>query len=381
MTTAPPELSGLRVLLVHDWIAAWAGSERCIEEMLKIFPQADLVVGLKVPDMRDYNAVTRRARETWLARMPGARTHHRWYLPLEGAAFASLDTRGYDLIISSSHAFSKMVRRSSTAIHVCYCYTPPRYLWDLRTTYQQDARGIQRVAFAGATGLLRRMDRWSARGVDHFIAISRYIRDRVKRCYGRDADVVYPPVTVKVHGAASAARGNFLLALGRLVPYKRVDLAVQAADRLGMRLVVAGDGPDRTRLEALAGPHTEFLGTVSEEKAAQLLQSCAAFVFCADEDFGIAPVEANAHGAPVVGYGRGGLLETMREGVTAEFFREQTVDAVTQAIRRTLNRSWNTRELRANAERFSPERFRAELFRAIRDAVVVRTTGYAPARP
>ena len=377
--TTPSELRSLRVLIVHDWLVAWAGSERCVEQMLEIFPQADLVVGLKSPIIRDFNAVTRRARETWLARMPGARMHHRWYLPLQGVAFASLDTSGYDLIISSSHAFSKMVRRGPDAVHVSYCYSPPRYLWDLSATYRQDARGIQRVALASATGVLRSVDRWSARGVDRFIAISRYIGDRVKRCYGRDADVVYPPVSAKPAGSQAGSKGDFLLVLGRLVPYKRVDLAIQAAERLGLPLVVAGDGPDRARLEMLAGPHTEFLGAVSEEQAARLMETCRLFLFCADEDFGIAPVEANAHGAPVVGYGRGGLLETMRAGVTAEFFAEQTVDALADAIRRALDRSWDEVQLRVNAARFSPENFRTQFIRSIGAALATHTQGGAAA--
>jgi glycosyltransferase involved in cell wall biosynthesis len=364
-----PDLRGLRVLIAHDWLVAWAGSERCVDEMLRIFPDADLVAGVVAPSMRQFNAMTRRAEETWLARLPGARTHHRWFLPLEGLAFASLDTRKYDLIISSSHAFSKMVRRGPHAVHVCYCYSPPRYLWDLSATYRRDARGIQRLALVGALGGLRRMDRWSARGVDHFISISRYIADRVQRCYGRRADVVYPPVTAKPWSGPMYPRENFILSLGRLVPYKRVDLIVQAAERLGVRLVVAGDGPDRSRLEALAGPHTEFVGAVSEEAAAKLFSTCAAFVFCAEEDFGIAPVEANAHGAPVVGFGRGGLLETMRPDVTAEFFYEQTVDAVADAIERTLSRSWQGAELRANAERFSPVAFRRDFIRSIEMAL------------
>lgn len=365
---AAPDLRGLRVLIAHDWLVSWAGSERCVEEMLRIFPDADLVAGVVAPSMRRYNAVTRRAKETWLARLPGARTHHRWFLPLEGLAFASLDTRKYDLIISSSHAFAKMVRRAPHAVHVCYCYSPPRYLWDLSATYRQDARGMQRLALVGALGGLRRVDRWSARGVDHFIAISQYIADRVQRCYGRRADVVYPPVTAKPLDGPIHQREHFILSLGRLVPYKRVDLVVEAAERLGVRLVVAGDGPDRARLEALAGPHTEFVGAVSEAEAAKLYSTCAAFVFCADEDFGIAPVEANAHGAPVVGFGRGGLLETMREGVTAELFAQQTVDSLTDAIGRALDRSWDAAQLRANAERFAPENFRAGLVRSIETA-------------
>jgi Glycosyltransferase len=361
----PRALRGLRVLLVHDWLVTWAGSERCVAEMLEIFPDADLVVGVRTENMARFNDVGRRARETWLGRLPGARNHHRWFLPLQAAAFATLDTRGYDLVVSSSHAFSKMVRPSGAAMHVCYCYSPPRYLWDLKDSYQDSTRGLQRVAFASAAGFLRFVDRASADRVDHFVGISRYIADRIRRCYGRDADVVYPPVAAKPTSGSSCTRESFILSLGRLVPYKRVDLAIRAAERLGIRLIVAGDGPERSKLEAIAGSNTEFLGAVSEEQAGDLLSRCSAFMFCAEEDFGIAPVEANAHGAPVVGYGKGGLVETMQPGVTAELFEEQTIDSVSAALERATGRNWDAEALRANAARFSAESFR----RGILDSV------------
>jgi glycosyltransferase involved in cell wall biosynthesis len=369
MQETRPELACLRVLIVHDWIMSWAGSERCVEQLLQIFPHADLTVGIIDPALRDLNEVTRRARQTWLARIPGAKSYHRWLLPVEGIAFSCLDTERYDLVISSSHALSKMVRVRDDAFHLCYCYSPPRYLWDLEDVYRARASRLQRVALAAAAGPLRRWDRKAAQRVDHFIGISRYIADRIVRCYGRVADVVFPPVVRKVGPDTELCRGDFLLHLGRLVPYKRVDLAIAAADLLGVPLVVAGDGPDRTRLERVAGKHVHFLGNVTEEKAGELLSTCAAFVFCAEEDFGIAPVEANAHGAPVVGYGRGGLLETMIPGQTAEFFDEPHVEAVAGAIERALTRKWDTSELRRNAERFSPVSFRQSFTESLRAAL------------
>lgn len=369
---SPDSFANLRVLVAHDWLVTWGGAERCTEEILSIFPNADLVVGVRSEAMRDFNEVSRRARETWLAHVPGARKHHRWFLPLHAPAFASVDTSRYDLVISSSHAFAKVVRRRTGAIHVCYCHSPPRYLWDLNETYRRQMRGVRGLALASVTGMLRRVDRLAAGSVDHFICNTRYIADRVRRCYGRDADVVYPPVAQKPLRGPAPKRGDFLLSLGRLVPYKRVDLAVQVAERLGIRLVVAGDGPERSRLQEMAGRHTEFVGSVSEEEAGQLLSTCAAFVFCAEEDFGIAPVEANAHGAPVVGFGRGGLLETMREHLTAEFFSEQTVDAVANAVQRALGRRWREEQLRANAALFSPESFRQGITRSIGAALAAR---------
>lgn len=351
-------LRDLRVLIAHEWLVTWAGSERCVAQLLEIFPQADLLVGVLDPGMRDLNETTRRAAETWLGKIPGAHRHHRWLLPLQALAFATVDTSGYDLVISSSHAFSKMIGRVEGPLHISYCYSPPRYLWDLKATYRAGANTLQRLALDLGSRPLRWLDRRSARGVDRFIAISRHVADRIHRVYGREASIVFPPVEAKPVAPVTARR-DFLLSLGRLVRYKRVDLAVVAAERLGLHLVVAGDGPDRSRLEKLAGRHAEFVGEVSEADAGRLLGSCRAFVFCGDEDFGIAPVEANAHGAPVVAYRRGGLRESMVDGVTAEFFDRQDVDAVAAAMARAWDRDWDPAALRRNAQRFSPARFRA----------------------
>jgi glycosyltransferase involved in cell wall biosynthesis len=359
----------LRVLVVHDWLVTWAGAERCLEQILAIFPEADLVVGVVAPRVRDLNEVTRRARETWLGRIPGARTHHRWFVPLEAAAFASLDTRSYDLVISSSHAFAKMVRRPAGAVHVCYCHSPARYLWDLYDTYRGQARGLQRVALAAGARPLRWLDRRSAHGVDRFVCNSHYVARRIERYYRRQADVVYPPVEVKPFNGATGKRSNFLLYLGRLVPYKRVDLAILAAERLGIKLVVAGDGPSRRDLERLAGRWTEFVGEVSEEEAGRLLSTCAAFVFCAAEDFGIAPVEANAHGAPVVYYDHGGAVETMVPFVSGMPFSEQSPECVAYALRRALEHNWVALAIRRNAARFSRATFRARFTNVVASAL------------
>lgn len=350
----------LRVLIVHEWLVTWAGSERCLAELLEEFPQADLVVGVMTKEMRDFNSVTRRARETWLARVPGARKHHRWFLSLFPAAFSTIDTRGYDLVISSSHAFAKCVRTSGATKHLCYCYSPPRYLWDLRETYQREP-GIGALGLKLLAPILRFIDRRAARRVDRFVGISQYIADRISRCYLREAGVVYPPVSPKPVSARSVGRGDQLLSLGRLVPYKRVDLAVEAANALGARLVVAGDGPERARLERLAGPTITFLGEVSEEQAGDLMESSRLLLFCAEEDFGIAPLEANAHGLPVVAYGRGGALETIVDGVSGVFFEEQAEASLMGAIERAGSVPWDDAAIRANATRFRTDRFRAEM--------------------
>ena len=368
------DFSELRVLVVHDWIASWGGSERTVEEILTLFPRAELIVGVVGAGFRSRNAMTQRARESWLARLPFARTHHRWYLPLYSAAFASLDTSGYDLIVSSSHAFSKSVRPSNVAPHLCYCHSPPRYLWDLQHDYQRES-GLARAALSLAAPLLRRVDRASARRVDHFVANSHYIADRIRRAYGRDASVVYPPVTPKPVPRSRAIRSDSLLALGRLVPYKRVDLAIGMANALGERLIVAGDGPERARLEQLAGPSVIFEGDVSEVRAGELMEKCRAMVFCAEEDFGIAPVEANMHGLPVIAYGRGALRESMVDEVTAEFFDDPSVASLSAAVERSRGRNWDHEAIRANGYRFSVERFRTEFAQQVMNLLSTRGAG------
>ena len=365
------DLASVRTLLVHDWVVQWGGAERVLPEILALVPNADVVVGVMHPDRRSENSLTRRARETWLARLPLARTHHRWFVPLHYSAFRSIDTSAYDLVISSATGFAKAVRPRPGRPHVCYCNSPPRYLWDLAQAYRTLAGGVRGTLLGAAAPMLRALDRRSAMGVTHFIANTEHVAGRIRRAYGRDAAVVYPPAERKPAPPAGA-REDFLLVLGRLVAYKRVDLAIRAAERLGRRLVVAGDGPERQKLERLAGLNTTFLGEVDEPHAGELLERCAAFVFCGEEDFGIAPVEANLHGAPVVGFGRGGLVETMVSGDTAVFFERQEVDAVAAAIERASGMPWDHAKIRANGARFSPARFRAsfgaELKRALEGA-------------
>jgi glycosyltransferase involved in cell wall biosynthesis len=362
--TEPLDLASLRVLIVHDWIVAWGGAERTLEQMFEIFPDADLVVGVLGEGRSPYNAVTRRARESWLARVPFARTHHRWFLPFYPLAFATIRTRGYDLVISSAHAFAKMVP-SEGVPHLCYCYSPPRYLWDLQETYQRDSGTAGRILGLSAP-FLRRVDRFAARRVDQFVAISHNIADRIERAYGRPSAVVYPPVGLKPFDPGSSRRGEALLSLGRLVPYKRVDLAIEAANLLHIPLLIAGDGPERARLERLAGPTVTFLGEVSEGRAGELMESCRLMLFCAEEDFGIAPLEANAHGLPVVALGRGASRETMQDEISGILFDYPTVESLADAIERAQAHPWVDALVRANAERFTAARFRREFAEQVR---------------
>ena len=361
-----PAVAG-RVLIVHEWLYTWAGSERCLEEVARLIPTADIVIGTITPDARRRFPVAARARETWLGTIPGARRFHRWFLPMQAIAFSSIDTSSYDLVISLSHSMGKLVRPRGDARHLCYCFSPPRYLWDLQQTYARQSPPLQGAALRLGSSAMRMIDRYGASGVHRFVSISRCVADRVQRAYGQTSAVVYPPVVPKSETTRDVPRGDFLLSFGRLVSYKRVDLAIAAAQQLGMRLVIAGDGPEAPRLRAMArrDPRIEFLGEVSDDVAADLMSTCAAFVFCAEEDFGIAPLEANAHGAPVVAYAKGGALETMVAGETAVFFDEPEVARVVAAVRECVRRDWSPALLRDNARRFSPDRFRKEMLAQI----------------
>ena len=361
----------LRVLLTHDWIVAWGGAERTVEQILQVFPQADLVVGVLGRANADLNSVTRRARETWLARLPFARSHHRWFLPLYPAAFASLDTRGYDLVISSSSAFAKSVRAPAGVPHVCYCHSPPRYLWGMQEQYRLSSERAGR-ALSLAGPMLRRVDRGSAHGVDQFIANSSCVADRIRSAYGRESAVVYPPVVAKPTSGQRGNRTDAFLVLSRLVPYKRVDLAISAANLTGARLVIAGDGPERARLQAMAGASVTFVGEVSEVQAGNLMEQSRAMLFCGEEDFGIAPVEANAHGLPVVAYRRGGTTESLREEISAVFFDDPVPEAVADAMQRVTGVPWSDAAIRENAERFSAHQFRTEFARIALMALALR---------
>jgi len=361
----------LKVLVAHEWILSWAGSEQVVREILGVLPHADLVAAFVDREIAAAELPRVGVKELWTGRLPGAHRHYQWLLPLEAAAFAAFPTSEYDLVISSSHAFAKAVRPGKRGIHVCYCHTPPRYLWDEYGTYSRRATLLRQMMLRVGRGTLQAIDRFTARRVSHFLTNSDFVARRISRCYGRTARVVYPPVAPKTAAQphASRARSNFLLYFGRLVPYKRVHLVVAAANRLQMPTVIAGDGPELSRLKAMAGPTVEIVGRVTDAEAAELLDTCAALVFCATEDFGIVPLEANAHGAPVVALRAGGVVDTLSEGQTATFFDEPTVDSLCSAIQRTLARSWDDQVLRANAQRFNAARFREGFGAALLDAL------------
>jgi glycosyltransferase involved in cell wall biosynthesis len=375
-----PELAKAKVALVHDWLTGMRGGERCLEVFCELFPSADLYTLLHVPGSVSAAIESRRIVTSFIQRLPRAERRYRHYLPLFPAAVRSFDLRGYDLVLSSSHAVAKSVRVPAEALHVCYCFTPMRYVWDLYDDYFGPRSGLAaRVLMPPVAAWLRRWDRRTAAGVHQFVAISRFVADRIRRAYGRDADVIYPPVDVS-RFRVDDAPGEFYLVVSALTPYKRVDLAVEACNRLGRRLVVVGTGSEDRRLRALAGPTVELLGWRDDAQTAELYARCRALLFPPLEDFGITPLEAMAAGRPVIAFGEGGARETVvppggGEPPTGLFFAHQTAEDLVDAIRRfeASAQQFEPKALRRRAETFDRPLFRERMHAYLRARVEAPT--------
>lgn len=348
--------AGRRVALVHDWLVHPGGAESVLKSFLRLFPDAPVFTAVCDPDPPLEGMLEgREVRSSFLQALPGVARYYRTLLPLMPAAFRSMNLSGFDVVLSSSHAFSKAVRVDESATHLCYCHTPPRYLWDL---YEEYNPGIAGALRAPLLRWLRKVDRRASAGVHRFIANSRNVAERIRRSYVREAEVVYPPVDVdRFRAAAGTGVRDYFVAGGRLVPYKRVDVAVRAAALHSFPLKVFGEGPERRRLEAMAGPTVEFLGRVDHEALPELLARSRALLFPGEEDFGILPVEAQAAGRPVIALGRGGAQETVRDGETGILYDGDSPDALVRAVERFVPRRWDSRACMENAARFGRERF------------------------
>ena len=348
--------------IVHDWLNQVGGAEDVLAEMHALYPRAPIYTSIYAPDkmppaMREWDI-----RTNWMNRLPGIHDHHQPYLPLYPLAFAHLDLSAYDVVLSNKSGFCHGVRVREDAFHIDYCLTPTRYVWMSDAYLQRE--GLGKGAALAIKPLLAWLKRWdyeAAQRVTHFIAISTEVQERIRRFYHRESVIIYPPVDTARFRPNGQPPEPFFLALSRLIPYKRIDLAVRACNMVGCRLIVAGDGRDRKALEAIAGPTIEFLGRVSDAEAEDLMARCQAFIFPGLEDFGITPLQAQAAGRPVIAYGAGGALDTVIPGVTGEFFHEQTPEALAELLASFDPQRYDPTACRANAERFSAQRFRREL--------------------
>ncbi|KAF0126444.1 MAG: glycosyl transferase family protein [Elusimicrobia bacterium] len=357
----------MRVALIHDWLVTYAGAERLLEQVLEVCPQADLfsLIDFLPPDRRFF-IKNKPVQTSFLQHFPLVRTKYRSYLPFMPAAIESLDVSKYDLVISVSHAVAKGVRTCPGQRHICLCCSPIRYAWDLRQQYLEESgldRGLKGVL---ANFLLDRIKAWDLSvtpRVTHFAAISEYIGRRIKNNYGRNYSVLYPPVYVD-RFAPIEKKENFYLTASRMVPYKKVPLIAEAFSAMPEKeLFIIGDGPEFSKVKGKAGPNVKLLGYQENHVLTDYLQRARAFVFAAEEDFGIAPLEAQACGTPVIAYGAGAVKETIIEGETGLYFENQTVESIIDAVNRfeSGGKIFDVAKIRRNAERFSSERFRTEL--------------------
>jgi len=353
-----------RVAIVHDWLTIPGGSEQVVLELLAMFPEAELFTSVYDPSPWPELIKARTVNTSFLDRVPGAARHYPKLLPLMNRAFRSFDLRGFDLVISSSHACAKNVRTPADTLHVCYCHTPMRYAWE-EDFLSGELVGPARLLLAPLLAWLRRQDVAGSREPDVFVANSKHVAARIQRYYGRTAEVIYPPVDVEHFLGLQRDPGDYYLAFGRVVPYKRFDLAVAACASIGRPLKVAGEGRALQRLKETAGTHAEYLGGVSSVERDELLSGARALLFPGEEDFGIVPVEAQAAGLPVIAYAVGGAGESVIDGQTGVLFPEQSAASLAQAISRFEELQLADSALRENARRFGRERFTSQMAQLI----------------
>lgn len=347
----------VRLAIVHDYLIQMGGAERVVATMAEAFPDAPLFTSVVDRDHLLPPLGERRLRVSWLDRTPGSRRHFKKYFLFYPAAFWSLGPLDADVVWISSSGFSKWARVRPGAVTVCYCHTPPRFFWEPNDYLQLEVRSpLLRILAKGALSTLRRADFSRAQQIDHFIANSRCVHARIWNYYRRHSEVIYPPVDIG-RFAMHPAADDYYVVLARLVGYKRVDRAVEAFNFLKRPLVVIGDGPDRKRLEALAGPTIKFLGRVSDDEARHWLEGCRGLIFPGREDFGIALVEAQACGKPAVALAAGGALETIIDGETGVLFSEPSPEGLARGVSCCERIAWDPHRIRHNAERFSREVF------------------------
>jgi glycosyltransferase involved in cell wall biosynthesis len=349
----------MRVALVHDWLTGMRGGEKVLEVLCELYPDADLFTLFHTPGAVSPLIERRRIETSFVQHLPFASRRYRWYLPLFPLAVTQFRFQGYDLVISTSHCAVKAIRAPSNVPHICYCHSPMRYAWDQFDAYFGPERVgplTSRFVYRPIMGALARWDAATAPRVTRFVANSAYVAGRIRRYYDRAATVVYPPVdTVFFQPGPPAAERHFLI-VSALVPYKRIELAIDACALAGVPLRIAGDGPDRGRLEARASSQVRFLGPVTGDALRDEYRRAGAVLLPGEEDFGIVPVEAQACGRPVVAYGRGGALETVEDGVTGALFGEPDPHSMAAALTRVVSSSFDPWRLHAHAERFSRAR-------------------------
>jgi len=348
-----------RVAIVHDWLNGMRGGEKALEAILELFPKADIFTLLLEREKISAAISSKKITTSFIQNIPLAKSKYRHLLPLFPMAVERFDLSGYDLVISTSHCVAKGVRAPREALHICYCFSPMRYVWVFQEEYFGKNR-LKSIFLSPFMAALRSWDTRSCERVDHFVAISRTVADRIVRFYGRESEVIFPPVDTDFFVPGEKEKGFFLV-VSALVPYKRIDLAVRAFNELKLPLAIIGDGPEYSKLKKMAGKTISFRGWVSNEEVREAYQSCHALVFPGLEDFGLTPIEAQACGSPVIAFGRGGVTESVRDGVTGTFFRERTVASLKAAVTSFRPMRFDPAAARRNSLRFGREVFKKRL--------------------
>ncbi len=351
----------MKKALVHDWLNQIGGAEDVLEKFVDLNPQAPIYTSLywreKMPaHMRQWDI-----RTSFIDKLPLSRKNQQLYFPFYPLAFEQFDFQEYDLVISNKSGFCHGIKTGPETLHICYCLTPTRYVWRYQQYAEQENLGsLTRALIPPFIRSLRNWDRMAADRVDHFIAISENIRQRIAKIYGRDSVIIYPPVDTSRFAPSSRIEDYYLI-VGRLVPYRRIDVLIEAFNKLQRPLLIAGDGRDRARLESIAKSNVQFLGYVPDEDLPDLMARCRAFMWPGEEDFGITPIQAMAAGRPVIAYAAGGALETVLPGRTGMLFKEQTAEAIVEAVESYDAKSIDVKEICTFAKQFDTELFKQKI--------------------
>lgn len=351
----------MKLALVHDWLNQIGGAEDVLDTLVKLYPNSPLYTSIYAPELMPEHYRKWDIRTLWIDRMPGIHSHHQPYLPFYPLAWGGLDLSAYDVVLSNKSGFCIGLQHGDNTLHICYCLAPTRYVWQTDSYIAREGFGKPlQLALRPLIAALRRWDYNAAQRVNHFIAISTEIQERIKTYYGRDSVVIFPPVDTTRFQPSNTVEDYFLI-VSRLIPYKRIDLAVQAATQLGLPLKIGGKGRDLERLKAMAGPTVEFLGYVPDDQLPDLMARCKAFLFPGLEDFGITPVQAQAAGRPVIAFGGGGAIDTVIPGKTGELFYEMTVDSLAAVMQQFDVNRYNPTTIRAHAEQFDTSVFNRQI--------------------
>jgi glycosyltransferase involved in cell wall biosynthesis len=362
-----------RIAIVHDYLIQYGGAERVLDELHAIWPDAPVMVAIHDPSRIPAHYRNWDIRASWLSRLPVFKRKHQALLTLYPQAFESFDLQDYEVVVSSSSGFAHGVLTGPQTVHVCYCHSPPRFLWDYHAYARREGLGrLARAIIAPKLASLRTWDRTSAERADAWVSTSRTVQDRIAKFYGKPSTIIQPPVDVSRFDVGDG-RGGYYLMLMRLVGWKRPEIVVEACTRLGLDLVVAGDGRSESHLRRIAGPTVRFVGRVDDFAMRKLYADCKAFILPSEEDFGIAPLEAMASGRPVIAYGRGGVLDTVVPGKTGLFFAEQTAESVAEVLHGFDACAFNPYEIRRHVEQFDSVNFRARFRQHVETEIHGRT--------